>query len=481
MKPFHFILNISSILLFAVPVTGSEFYVSTAGNDANPGTQSSPWRTIQKAMNSATPGSTVNIKAGTYGERLVMNVSGTAGNYITFQPFGFTGLASDGTPGGASIAFNGYKTCVGDQVILDYSSLGTITDSLPFLKINNKSYVRIQGLTFQNFTCDGAFQQGVRIDGYSHDISILNNRFLHNKNIHGWLDGTAALLHIRVWASNNVTVSGNELGDIVTNMSEALTMDSTSCVNCSILSNYIHDTDGIGIDLHGGANHATIQGNLLEYTSKKRSDGTAWYGNPSIAIYVDGGNTSVIEKNLVRNSEYAFELLAEPSIAFAHDIIVRDNIAYGNDHAGIMLGNWYSNTDGSVLYNVHVLNNTIYNNGVGIVIRPYTSSSVVVENNIFSTNALTVYNGLSWPVGTMDYNLYYGGGEGPDVHRVTADPQFRNGGANSPDLSLQTSSPAKNAGDPSFVMGSGETDFVGNARVMGGRVDIGAYENQSNP
>ena len=71
--------------------TGSQFYVSPTGNDANSGTSSSaPWRTIQKAMNSATAGSVVNIMAGTYHERLTLGVSGTAGNYITFQPNGFS-------------------------------------------------------------------------------------------------------------------------------------------------------------------------------------------------------------------------------------------------------------------------------------------------------------------------------------------------------------------------------------------------------
>src|SRR5205814_3026370 len=174
-----------------------------SGSDSNSGSQSSPWRTIQKAMNSATAGSTVNIKGGTYHERLSLNVSGTAGNYITFQPLGYTGLASDGTAGGASIAANGYKMCAGDQVILDYAYLGTVTgsDYTPFLNINNRSYVKIQGLTFQNFTCDLEMKQGVRIDGGSHDVQLLNNRFLHNKSIHGAFDGTSALLHIRIWSS----------------------------------------------------------------------------------------------------------------------------------------------------------------------------------------------------------------------------------------------------------------------------------------
>src|SRR5687767_12109071 len=53
------------------------YYVSLTGNDANPGTDPAlPWRHIQKAMDSATPGSTVNVLPGKYNERLVVNVSG---------------------------------------------------------------------------------------------------------------------------------------------------------------------------------------------------------------------------------------------------------------------------------------------------------------------------------------------------------------------------------------------------------------------
>jgi len=472
-------LALALLLAASYICVASTYYVDPVnGNDAGSGAQLSPWRTIQKSMNAATPGSTVNIKAGTYLERLALNVSGTAGNYITFQPAGYTGLASDGAACGASISANGYKTCVGARVILDYTYLGTVTkDSTPFLNINNKSYVKIQGVTFQNYTCNGSFKQGVRIDGGSHDIQLLNNRFLHNKNVHGSRDGTSTLLHIRVWSSNNVTLRGNELGDIQTCMSEALTLDTPSCTNAIVQSNYIHDTDGIAIDLHGGANNCTIRGNLLEYISKKR-DGSIWYNNPSNAIYIDGGNTSTIERNLVRESCYAYAVLAEPGQPAAHHITVRDNAAYYNVKAGIEIGTWYSNTDGSSVYNISVLNNTLYNNAYGFLIRPYTSASVSWKNNILSSNTYNYANGLGWPVGTIKYNLYFGSNVGPDANKVTANPQFTAPGASPPDLRIQATSPAKNAGYPNFVPGAGETDFLGHNRVVGGRVDIGAYEIQ---
>lgn len=119
------------------------YFVATSGSDSNPGTLSAPWLTIQQAMNNATPGSIVNIRAGTYHERLSLNVSGSPGHYITFQPYGFN------VPAGGCGGFTGIR-CGGDQVILDYAYLGTVTDGIPLLQISDRNYARIQGLTFVN-------------------------------------------------------------------------------------------------------------------------------------------------------------------------------------------------------------------------------------------------------------------------------------------------------------------------------------------
>ena len=41
------------------------YYVTPDGDDANPGTESQPWRTIQKAADTLVAGDTVYIRAGT--------------------------------------------------------------------------------------------------------------------------------------------------------------------------------------------------------------------------------------------------------------------------------------------------------------------------------------------------------------------------------------------------------------------------------
>jgi len=451
--------------------SGPQFYVSTTGNDVNNGISlSTPWRTIQKAMNSATPGSTVNIVAGTYNERLALGVSGTAGNYITFQPNGFTVPASGcggytGTP------------CGGDQVILDYTPLGTITDGIPFLEINGKSYVRIQGLTFQNFTTretNFLLNWGVRIEGAANYIEIKYSKFLHNKETGPW-NGCCALAHFRVQGpASNIWIYGNEIGDIVSNYGEALTADGSSQSNFTAENNWLHDTDALGIDVHGGANNYTIRGNKLEYISIRR-DGTVWYGNAASAIYNDGANTGVMERNFIDHAGVGLQAMSEPGQPATHDVTMRNNVVRNCNQHGIVIGTWYSNTDGSSVYNINVYNNTFYGNNNGVVIRPMQSATVNWENNISANNANNYVNTLNWNPGNTDYNLYFGGGTGPGAHVLTLDPLFNNALAG--DFTLQFASPAINSGDPNTPASVvGAVDFAGNPRILGGRIDIGAYE-----
>jgi hypothetical protein len=448
---------------------GPQFYVATTGNDSNTGTSTSaPWRTIQKAMNSATPGSTVNIMAGTYKERLTLNVSGMSGSYITFQPYNFS------MPAGGCGGYTGI-TCAGDQVILDYAYLGTNSSTTPLFLISGKSYIRVQGLTFQNFTCVGAMQQGLRIEGTSSFVEFNYNKFVNLRNVHPVKDGTAALLAIYVWGpASNVIFHGNEMGSIWTNMSQVVTFENGASKIVEE-NDYIHDVDQIGIDAHGGSNNYTIRANRLEHISTKR-DGTVWFNNPSVAIYNDGGNTGVIERNLIRYAGVGIEALSEPGQPYTHDVTVRNNVIQ-DCQRGIVLGTWYSRTDGSSVFRINVWNNTFYGNAMGVLVRPMLSSTVTWENNIFAGNATTYSNPLSWNPGIVGYNIYFAGGSGPGNNNVTADPLFVNASAGN--FSLQPSSPAVGAGDPNSPPSViGAMDFAGKPRIAGGRVDIGAYEVQ---
>jgi hypothetical protein len=445
-----------------------QLFVSTSGDDANPGTLSAPWRTIQKAMSSAPPGATVNIRSGTYAESLVLEVSGAPGEPITFQPYGFSGAPDCG--GWSGVA------CGGEEVSVDYAHLGINTSTTPLFLVSGRSHVRIRGLAFRNLTCSGPMQQLLRIDEGSSFIEFSHNRFLDNRNIHPSQDGTAALLHIRIWPpSSDITFYANEIGNVATSMSEALTASGVGTTRIRFEKNWIHDTDGIAIDLHGGASDYLVRANKVEYAGKLR-DGSWSYGVAHAAIYNDGANSGIIERNIVLDSGYAFQALSEPGQPATHDVVIRNNVA-ARCEAGLLLGTWYSSSDGSTVSDIKAFNNTFHANAIGVLIRPMVSSSVVWKNNLFFGNATNYANPLGWDPGAADYNGYFGSNVGPGSNNLTADPKLSNVAAH--DYALLPGSPAVNAGDPSSTLAAvGELDHSGNSRIRNGRVDIGAHELQ---
>ena len=76
--------------------SGTTYYVSPTGSDTDPGTESQPWKTIQKAADTLSAGDTVYIKAGTYQERVVPQNSGSAGIYITYSAYSGDTVTIDG-------------------------------------------------------------------------------------------------------------------------------------------------------------------------------------------------------------------------------------------------------------------------------------------------------------------------------------------------------------------------------------------------
>ena len=70
--------------------TGPSLYVSPSGLDTNPGTSTAPLKTIQVAVDKATPGTTIRLYAGTYDSAKTIRIrnSGTITSPITITPAG---------------------------------------------------------------------------------------------------------------------------------------------------------------------------------------------------------------------------------------------------------------------------------------------------------------------------------------------------------------------------------------------------------
>jgi len=144
---------IASLILLQglpAPLFAGSFYVSSSGNDAGSGSQADPWRTIQRALNSAYGGDTVEVMAGTYSEKITFPRSGSSDNFITLQG-----------QSGAVLSGQGLTKIGGGE----YD---------PLVRLAGVSYIRIQGMTITNWKSSirDEFLIGLFIQSNCHHVEI---------------------------------------------------------------------------------------------------------------------------------------------------------------------------------------------------------------------------------------------------------------------------------------------------------------------
>src|SRR5262245_38237878 len=80
---------------------GVRYYVSPTGTDSNPGSETQPFKTIQKAADLVNPGDTVIVEDGIYtrssgGAIVSLNRGGTSSNWVWFKSRNLWGAKVDG-------------------------------------------------------------------------------------------------------------------------------------------------------------------------------------------------------------------------------------------------------------------------------------------------------------------------------------------------------------------------------------------------
>jgi len=76
----------------------ADYYVSTSGNDTNPGTLALPFATIQKAADTMSAGDTCYLRGGTYRDQITMNaLNGSTINPFRFENYNGEEVLIDGT------------------------------------------------------------------------------------------------------------------------------------------------------------------------------------------------------------------------------------------------------------------------------------------------------------------------------------------------------------------------------------------------
>src|SRR5580704_16246297 len=496
---FPFILFACLSGAFAQP--NSSFYVSTTGNDSNPGTQTAPWRTIQHAADTVRAGSTVNVLGRVYEELVIINKSGNAADgFITFRSY----------PGETAVIDAAHFTPSGRSGVLT---------------IQNRSYVRIVGFEIRNFrTAEHRLTPlGINVIGSGSHIELLKNNVHHIEQTFEGRDAPGRGgngFGIAVYGTDAKTpitdliIDGNEVHHLKTGSSESLVVNG-NVTNFRITHNVVHDNNNIGIDVIGfertasdpavdQARDGVVSGNLV-YNITSRGNPAYRNEESTDGIYVDGGTRILIEQNVVHDVDFGIELASEHKDRATSYITARNNLIYHGHTAGVSIGG-YAPERGHTEHST-VVNNTLYDNdtsrtGSGEFQMQWNMADNIFANNIVYAGARCLITLTKSQVDknhlpvAIDHKLYYcasgakastwAGGSSTvtgfdkyveytanDHHSRFLDPHFVDTAAK--DFHLQSDSPAIAAGTTDGVP-VGKLDLEGLPRVNSGNIDIGCYQ-----
>jgi len=485
----------AGLITAPAPAIGQSYYVSTSGNDSNPGTLALPWRTIQHAANLVNAGNIVVVRGGVYNEQVKIRRSGSAtGGYITFRNY------------------------PNEAAVIDGAGLAP-ADQSGLVDIQNQSYITVQGFEIRNFKTASAsvVPVGIFIAGAGSNIRIVGNHVHDIVTSVTTADGNA--LGLGVYGSNGTTsissllIVNNILDHLVTGQSESMSING-NVQNFQVIGNSVHDNNNIGIDVIGfegtsptaatdQARDGVISDNTVYNITSAKNPA---YGGSLGAdgIYVDGGTRITIERNLVHHADLGIELASEHKGKLTSNITARSNIVHDCYMVGISIGGYGANRGGTDSCNI--VNNTLYNNditstGSGEFQIQFNATNNVFDNNIVYASAQGIFvnnftKSAAAPA-TLNHNLYYSSvgasngvwlwnnitrtglaafksATGNDAASQFATPLFTN--ATAGDFHVAATSPAVNAGTNLGATIEGTLDFAQNARIKGASIDIGAYE-----
>lgn len=143
-------------------VIAADYYLSPTGNDANSGASAAPWRTLQKAANTVSPGDIVHVADGTYAG-MHMTRDGTAALPITFRGEG------------ANVLVNARNATTNDNINLEGASYviidGFAVEDAPRIGIR---VVESQGVIVRNNVVARSGTSGI-LSGFATNLQIIDN------------------------------------------------------------------------------------------------------------------------------------------------------------------------------------------------------------------------------------------------------------------------------------------------------------------
>ncbi len=397
----------------------ADFYVdqSNAGaSDSNPGTASSPWKTIAKANSTLAAGDRVYIKAGTYSQGIAPGSTGTSGSPITYVSFG-----------------------------TDYVK---ITGSVVGVTLNTKSWVVVSGINFSNVAAFGV-------------LTSATNNIITNCTF-------STQLGASYWSGLGLVASSQS--NIITGCTLSR-WGSTSPTAYGDMVDIGNDTDGTDLSFYNRIENCELSASghaLLELRCGRNIVRGNWFHNEP---WSNGyGHRCIINDTSVSAVLGGYNLIESNRISFsAHSVdgganngmdmrtrfnIVRKNTFYNCTDSGLAMEGGGGAGD-LAIFN-HVYNNTFYTNaldlnfsGAAIGMQTYATPFVVKTNSFFN-NLMYMQPAAFWNSGAnaalalqIISNNWQNAGD-PKFNDITT--PYTATTAGKPDFSLQSNSPCIDKG-----------------------------------
>ncbi|MFF0189046.1 sigma-70 family RNA polymerase sigma factor [Streptomyces sp. NPDC005244] len=384
------------------------YFVSSHGSDSNPGTSAtSPFRTLQKAADLASPGDVVAIMKGTYTE------PHKGANVLTIK--------RSGRPG-APITFTAYP---GQRAVLNPKTAWN------GISVYGASHIVITNLEVKGNNAALSLAEAERSSSKT-DPTYNTNCISVEKNRE-----SGAFPH-------HVDIIGNLVHDCAGGGISAIEADHINIIGNHVHSNAwytVYGSSGISVltprDTGAGDPRAykiRITGNRVHDNETK----VKWEG---CRCYSDGNG-------IIVDTTKGDPGRGRP--AYNGRVLVADNLSYDNGGSGIHA---YKSQ------HVDIVHNTAYLNGRSTrITTPYAnifandSTDVRLLDNIAYGRPGQAANSTSHNVNvTYDYNIYFGGKtpatKGP--HDIISDPKFTAPGTSSnADFRLRKGSPAIDSATP---------------------------------
>ena len=463
------------LLLSINLISSQELYVSQPlGSDSNSGSESSPFKTINKAISESIPGTTILVMDGLYqNNNYGTGLNGTSLNNSPVVNFNQSGVI------GSPITL---KNLNGHSPKIQFDGAGGI--KFPS-GINN---IVVEGFEIEGPSASITYEQAIADREYKilvseddDDNTSYNHNYFSGKGIWGYGP------HNNIIIRNNVVYNTPGSG-IRFNDSDYITIENNTVYNTtwwtSSASSAVVYAESISSEGDNGSDIKMIMRGNIIYNNWNR-----------IPFYVTqlpdnngnvGGNYGTASQNYILDGQGLYVTRSDPG--YAGIFLFENNICVNNGKNGI---NFDHSDSASAIYR----NNTLYFNGVhniiqmqehgellhvgnnkvagikanGVLNATVVNNIIVTRDNEYSALAFNDITGTRLAVNNIFQNGTYAWPATVDNNLVNVDPLFVSAPTtvnglidiSITDFSLTSNSPAINAGNPNHTP---LTDIIGNIR-----------------